>query len=126
MTELKPKYRGTREYLLVYAELINAARYRGTITYQEVALLMGLPLTGSYMGSETGNMLGEISEDEVKCGRPMLSAIAVTNSGKPGGGFYNWAQDLGRLKDDSEEAKKKFWDAEKRAVYETWRKKLAE
>lgn len=26
---------GTREYCLIFAELINAARRRGTVTYQE-------------------------------------------------------------------------------------------
>jgi hypothetical protein len=31
------KYRGKVIYHLVYNELITAARYRGTITYQEIA-----------------------------------------------------------------------------------------
>ena len=37
-------HRGTKAYLLIYAELITAARYRGTVTYQELAELVGLPL----------------------------------------------------------------------------------
>lgn len=41
------KYRGTKGYFLIYAELIRAARYRGTVTYQELADLIGLPLHGS-------------------------------------------------------------------------------
>jgi hypothetical protein len=124
MIAFKPKYRGTKEYQLVYSELISAARYRGKITYQEVAAIMGLPLTGSHMGAETGHMLGEISEEEVRHNRPMLSAIAVTNEGAPGGGFFTWAQDLGRLKDNTEEGKKRFWEQEKKEVYETWHKNL--
>ena len=28
---------GSKEYYLIYAELITAARYRGTVTYQEIA-----------------------------------------------------------------------------------------
>ncbi len=44
-------HRGTKAYLLIYAELITAARYRGTVTYQELAELVGLPLHGIYMGS---------------------------------------------------------------------------
>jgi len=37
------KYRGTKLYHLVFNELITAARYRGTVTYQEIAKMMGLP-----------------------------------------------------------------------------------
>ena len=55
------KYLGTKEYLLVYGELITAARYRGVTTYQAIAQLIGLPLTGNYMGSEVGQILGENS-----------------------------------------------------------------
>jgi len=36
-----------------------------------------LPLTGNYMGSQLGQVLGEISEAELNQGRPMLSALAV-------------------------------------------------
>jgi hypothetical protein len=59
------------------AELVRAAQYRGITTYQDIAVIMGLPIIGSHMGLETGQILGEISEDEVNVGRPMLSAIAV-------------------------------------------------
>jgi hypothetical protein len=85
---------------------------------------MGLPLVGAYMGSETGHLLGEISEDEHVRGRPMLSAIAVGVSGLPGPGFFSFARDLGKLAEDSEEARRLFWEAEKAAVYETWKRPL--
>lgn len=114
------KYRGSKEYLLVYGELIQAARYRGTVTYQEIAKIMGLPLQGSYMGSATGQMLGEISGDEHQQGRPMLSAIAVNVRGVPTYGFYNWARELGKLQGDSKEDERQFWEKEKAAIYETW------
>ena len=81
MSVVSDKYRGSKEYLLVYCELIRPARYRGTTTYQAIAEIMGLPLRGSYMGSEIGKVLGEISEDELNQERPMLSAIAVGVSG---------------------------------------------
>ncbi len=42
MTIVDNRYRGKKEYFLVYAEMINAAKYRGTVTYQEVAQIMGL------------------------------------------------------------------------------------
>lgn len=118
MTGSKGKYRGTKEYALVYCELIAAAKYHGTVTYQEIAKMMGIPLKGNYMSNLLGRILGEISEDEVANGRPMLSAIAVGVNGLPGAGFYSLARGLRRLTDQSEE---EFWEAEKKAVYETWK-----
>src|SRR5438067_6628245 len=109
MKVVSDKYRGSKVYLLVYSELINAARYKGSISYQEIAAMMGLPLQGNYMSSETGQILGEISEDEFMNGRPMLSAIAVTLKGQLGSGFFGLAKLLGKLDDDSEEKKQLFW-----------------
>lgn len=75
-------YKGTIAYYLVYAELIRAARYHGVTTYQAVAQIMGLAMTGSYMGKQTGVMLGEISEEEAATGRPMLSTVCVGAEGE--------------------------------------------
>jgi hypothetical protein len=61
---VKDKYRRTKEYHIVFAELLVAARYRGTVTYQEIAQIMKLKPRGNYMGREVGHLLGEISEDE--------------------------------------------------------------
>src|SRR5262249_6960595 len=94
------EHRGTKQCALIYAELIAAARHRGTVTYQELAELVGLPIVGAHMGSEIGAYLGVISEDEVRQGRPMLSAIAVNVEGKPGGGFYGLAKELDKLTSD--------------------------
>jgi hypothetical protein len=124
MPIVSDKYRGKKEYHLVYNELINAARYRGTVTYQEIASLMGLPLTGNYMQSQVGHILGEISEDETENDHPMLSAIAVSVSGSSSSGFFELAKLLGKLKDDSEEGRQKFWEETKQSVYKTWRKEL--
>ena len=124
MSTSKNHFRGTKEYALVYTELITAAKYRGTVTYQEIAKMMGLPLQGSNMGRVIGLILGEISEDEVANGRPMLSAVAVSVEGLPGGGFYSLAKELGRL--SSEENENIFWQKERKAVYETWKVVLKE
>ena len=97
MPVVSDKYRGTTTYFHVLAELGRAAQYRGRTTYQDIALLMGLPQSGNYMGKEVGLILGEISEDEVRAGRPMLSAVAVGVNGKAGSGFFGLARDLGRL-----------------------------
>jgi len=105
--------------------LIKAAQYRGITTYQAIAQIMGLPLTGSYMASETGRVLGEISEDELNQGQPLLSALAVGVSGLPGQGFFGLAEGLGQLpKGATEEEKLHFWEKEVEAVYETWRREF--
>ena len=75
------KYSGSKEFLLVYSALISAARLRGTVTYQEVAKIMGLPLRGSHMGKEVGHLLGEISEREHLNGRPMLPGRQQSSGG---------------------------------------------
>jgi hypothetical protein len=120
----KEKYRGTPVYHLVHAELVTAAQYRGTVTYQELAQIMGLPVVGSYMGSEIGHILGEISEDEANNGRPMLSAVAVSKAGHAGPGFFDLARDLGRLTGSSPEDELAFWQAERQQAYTTWQRRI--
>jgi hypothetical protein len=125
MAIIASKYRGTKEYLLVYSELIAAARYSGLLTYQDIARIMGLPLSGNHMGREVGIILGEISDDEVSNGRPMLSALVVGTSGQPGLGLFSLAKQFDKLPDDTEEAKQRFVQQERQAVYDTWKKPLA-
>jgi hypothetical protein len=125
MNNVTSKYRGTGEYFLVFNELVRAARYRGTVTYQEVAELIGLPIVGSYMGKEVGHVLGEISEDQHQCGRPMLSAIAVGVDGLPGEGFFKLAITLGKFTGHGDTEQRRFWDRERSAVYELWQKKYS-
>lgn len=115
-------YRGTTTYLLVMAELVRAAQYRGLTTYQDVAVIMGLPTTGQHMASETGRILGEISADEVAAGRSMLSCVCVSVEGKTGPGFAALARELGRLREGESEAE--FWRRECDAVYKAWRRPL--
>ena len=125
MPAVADKYRGSTEYHLVHAELIRAAQYRGVTTYQAIAQLMGLPVTGAYMGTETGKMLGEISEDELSQGRHMPSALVVNASGLPGQGFFTLAEGLGKLPADAtEDEKRRFWEEERDAVYATWKRKF--
>jgi hypothetical protein len=115
------KYRGPTKYFHVKAELVRAAQYRGLTTYQDVATIMGLPQSGSFMGKELGLVLGEIAEDEVAAGRPMLSAVCVDVKGKAGPGFYGLARflQLHVTKDDLG-----FWSTELKACYEAWRRPL--
>jgi hypothetical protein len=71
------------------------------------------------MAAQVGRILGEISEDEVSNGRPMLSAIAVSLEGKPSHGFYVLARDLDKL--SAAENDPHFWKIECEAVYNCWK-----
>jgi hypothetical protein len=113
------KYRGTKAYAIGYSTLISVARVRGLATYQGIAELTGLPKRGRIMARQVGDLAGEISEDEVKQGRPMLGALVVDlTKGLPGDGFFTLAQRLQRF---TGKGKRMFWEEERRAAYETWR-----
>jgi len=121
MPAVEDKYRGTTDYVHVLAELVKAAEHHGLTMYQQIAFLMGLRLTGNYMGAETGHVLGEVSEDEHLKARPMLSAVAVGTSGKPGPGFFTLARQLGKM--TPQQTEDEFWRVELNSVYETWKPK---
>ncbi|MDL1917533.1 hypothetical protein FBR00_16475 [Anaerolineae bacterium CFX4] len=111
----------TVEYHLIYGALIAAARHRGTVTYQELAQTVGLPVTGNYMGRQIGELLGAVSQNEVINGRPMLSAVAVTSSGSAGGGFFTLARELGLLNSSHEADERKFLEDQQRKCYAIWK-----
>ena len=113
------KYRGTTKSIHVLAELVRAAQYQGVTTYQDIAVIMGLPLTGNHMSKETGTVLGEIATDEVNAGRPIITAVVVRVDGKPGPGFYTVAHQLKRIASPEEDVD--FWDRELKAVYKAWK-----
>lgn len=128
MPAIGSKYRGSPTYDLVYNALIAAARNRRLLTYGDLAEIMKLPKTGNHMGRQTGQICGEISEDEVRQGRPMLSALVVRRTMKaskfPGPGFFICARELGRLAptDDTPESQRHFWEGERQRVYAAWQK----
>ena len=114
----------TVEYHLIYTELIRAARHRGTVTYQELAHVVGLPLTGNYMGKRIGNLLGAVSQNEVNLNRPMLSAVAVTANGYAGGGFFTLARETGMLNSDNPEDEQAFWEKQRNECYGIWKQQF--
>lgn len=125
MTVVAGKYRGSKEYQTVYSLLVEAARCRRTVTYKEIAGIMGLLPSGNYMGVETGHLVGEISEDEHRNGRPMLSALVVhSTDGMPGKGLYTLARGLGKLQEATRDGELRFWETEKAAVYAAWQRRL--
>ena len=116
---MSDKWMNKKEYFVTYSLMINAAQHHGFVTYQEVAQANGIPTYGSYMGKVVGELVGLVSENEVKHGRPMMSAIVVGVSGKPGKGFFDWAKELGVLSSGQDEYD--FWQAECKKIYETWK-----
>jgi len=128
MSEIKhapDRYRGTGEYFLVFAELVRAAKHRGTVTYQELADMIALPLTGNHMANELGKLLGEISDDQHRLGKPMLSAVVVTVDGTPGPGFFDMASKLGKFSGSTPAQQKQFWETEIAEVHKLWQQKFA-
>ena len=109
------------QHHLVYCELINAARYRGTTTYQRVARIGGLPEAGAAMANQVGALLGQICRLEMEAGRPMLSVVCVgVQTHVPGPGFYVLARELGRLEGVTPAEEEAFFRAELEDVYEAW------
>ena len=121
MTTVSSKYRGSKEFLIVYSKLIKAAQYRGIIYYTQVAKVLGIKELGHHMSREVGQILGEISEDEHRAGRPMPSAVAVAARGYPSKGFFNLARDLGKLSSKTSKEEHNFWKTEKDRVYSMWK-----
>jgi len=112
------RYEGTREYYRVYSLLIQAAHFRGTVQYMQVAKILHITQPGNYMGREVGQVLGEISRNEVTRGRPMLSSVVIGTNGIPGEGFRNFAVELGRWNGQGDW--KTFWHSELEEVYRVW------
>lgn len=121
MTKSK-EYRGTKEFYLVLTKCIEAAQKQKTLTYKDIAEVMpDVPEDGeNYMANETGAMSGAISKEMKENGHPMLSALIVhSGDGKPGKGFYDLAESLGKLEDGDN--KEKFWQEELDRVYKYWK-----
>ena len=70
--------------------------------------------------SRLGQFLGEISAEEAKAGRGMLTALVVHKHGdyQPGPGFFDLAKRLGYDVSDIQ----KFWIEEVKRVFAAWNK----
>ena len=73
MPVVSDKYRGTTMYFHVLAELVRAAQYQGRTTYQDIALLMGLPQSGNYNVCKTENS----TRDTTHGGAPLTAPVTV-------------------------------------------------
>jgi len=125
MGTVMDKFRGSVPYHQLFTELVTAARYRGTVTYQELAQVLGLPLSGGHMAGVLRQVLGVIAQDEYAQQRPLLSAVAVGVNVFPDASFFSLAQDLGELARDADaQAQRAFWKAQRAKAYETWKRPL--
>lgn len=102
----------------LYRALIEVARQRDTITYGEIAPLVGLTMVRPPDRGALGALLDEVDRAELAAGRPLLCAIVVRRDrGLPGRGFFRNARLLGF---DPESADAAFWRAELERVHDWW------
>ena len=102
--------------------LIEIAKQRGRIAYSDLTPRIET-IQFDYDDPRFGWFLGEISEEELKAGRGMLSAIVVHKHGDmiPGPGFYDLAKRLGKKFQDID----RFWLQEFNKVHDVWANKKA-
>jgi len=124
MTTGGSTYRRTRGYQLVYCKLLGAARDGRRVSYAEVSDILGSLAADPDMISDANQLLEEMSEDEHEAGRPMLTALVVTGKSIPGDVFFSVARRLGRLASADPAEEMKFWMAEERSVYDTWKPRI--
>ncbi len=110
-----------QDVLLVYAELTQAARYRGITTYQRLAHILCLPVTGNRLGQECSRILEHIARLEEAAGRPMLTALCVTTEDLPSTGFWPLVEEFRGLKLEGTAERRKFWQEERERIYTTWK-----
>jgi hypothetical protein len=107
------------EHQAVYERLVQAARARGFVHYGELAKMLGIDMDNPHFGALVGKVLGQISEDEVAAGRPMISAMVVSRDDMlPGKGFFKLGQELHQV--DPGEDEIAFAIRQIRRVHEYW------
>ena len=96
--------------------MIDAARLRSVIWYSDlVHKIRACSL--HHRDRRLFEMLGEVSIDEDKAGRGLLTAVVVRmEDGRPGPGFFKLAESLGRDVSDKE----RCWKEELKKVHDAW------
>ena len=111
----------------VYQQCKQAARGQRVMTYDELnnACQLGLNFSDPSHRTKISNMLGDVSEFEVKKGRPMLSAVIVlsgTRPPSPGKGFFDWAGKIGVARGPKEDDQL-FFARTLRDVFAYWKQR---
>jgi hypothetical protein len=99
--------------------MIVKAKEQSVISYSELVQQIR-SITLDPQDPRLRNLLCEISAEEERAGRGMLSAVVVHKSGdrQPGPGFYEFAEEIGKKVTDKTE----FWVRELTKVYDYWNK----
>lgn len=102
------------------AVLYDVARKRRTIAYSELAAKIRSVRMDAH-DPRLGPFLGEISYEDDHAGLGLTTVLVVHKYGdfRPGPGFFELANSLGRDTEDLE----KCWIDELNAVYDHWRKR---
>ena len=104
----------------IAARLRAVARAGRTVTYNDLAAVVGLDMDDPAAAREVAGILRAISTAEHAAGRPLLSAVVVgAKTGRPGKGFFKLAQRLGRYDGAADRA---FFAQELRRVHEHWQR----
>lgn len=102
----------------IYEELLNVAKGRRVTYYSDIAPLAGLDMNSEVDRIRIAQILGEISKEERRAGRPLLSAVVVLkDQNVPGRGFFDLASSLG-LYDGRDDVS--YWTQELRSVHQYW------
>ena len=109
----------------VYERLKEVAKAGTVITYSELNSSCNLHLNFNNIDdrNKISNILGEISEYEVKEGRPMLSVIVVLKGSiplKPAYGFFTYADELEVRKMETD---LQLYYRQLKKCWETWKYK---
>ena len=107
----------------LYDALVRIARSRDRITYQEIAPVVGLNLDKAADRDKLSNLLGDISQNEVAEGRPMLSVVVINAaSNQPGKGFFRLAKELDLYSGKTALDQLDFFVKELTRTYDYWAK----
>lgn len=102
------------------ATLAECAREKRMISYTEFMHHIASIAFKTPYDSSLPQLLAEISTDEAKAGRGMMTVLIVRKNGdqRPGRGFFELAERLGYDVSDPE----KFWNDQVNRVFASWQK----
>lgn len=104
----------------IAARLRAVARAGRTVTYNDLAAVVGWDMDDPAAAREVAGILRAISTAEHAAGRPLLSVVVVgAKTGRPGKGFFKLAQRLGRYDGGADGA---FFAQELRRIHAHWRR----
>jgi hypothetical protein len=105
----------------IYDKLCAIAKAQEVTTYGEIAPLAGLDMGNPADRHRITQLLSEISTEEHRIGRPMLTAVVVyRENNMPGPGFFALARNLGLYHGGND---LRFFVGELERVHAFWRGK---